>query len=75
MLFQAPDAPAPVRLQGAFVSDSEIQRLVSYWQAFAGLAQPHSMAAGGIVDAQPGNLEGFHLSFIEVLPFPSKLAA
>ena len=37
MLFQAPDAPAPVRLQGVFVSESEIQRLVSYWQSFAGL--------------------------------------
>jgi S-DNA-T family DNA segregation ATPase FtsK/SpoIIIE len=33
MLFQAPDAPAPVRLQGVFVSDSEIQRLVIYWQS------------------------------------------
>ncbi|MBI4926509.1 MAG: DNA translocase FtsK, partial [Anaerolineae bacterium] len=27
MLFQAPDSPAPVRLQGVFVSDPEIQRL------------------------------------------------
>ncbi len=35
MLFQAPDAPAPVRLQGVFVSDSEIQRLVIYWQSAA----------------------------------------
>ena len=34
MLFQAPDAPAPVRLQGVFVSDNEIQRLVTYWQQF-----------------------------------------
>jgi S-DNA-T family DNA segregation ATPase FtsK/SpoIIIE len=32
MLFQAPDAPAPVRLQGVYVSDAEIQRLVSYWR-------------------------------------------
>lgn len=32
MLYQAPDAPAPVRLQGAFVSDNEIQLLVDYWQ-------------------------------------------
>ena len=32
MLFQAPDAPAPVRLQGAFVSESEISRLVEYWR-------------------------------------------
>ncbi len=32
MLFQAPDAAAPVRLQGVFVDDSEIQRLVDYWR-------------------------------------------
>lgn len=32
MLFQAPDAPAPVRLQGTFVSDSEINRLVDFWK-------------------------------------------
>jgi S-DNA-T family DNA segregation ATPase FtsK/SpoIIIE len=33
MLFLAPDAAAPIRLQGAFVSDGEIQRLVEFWQA------------------------------------------
>jgi S-DNA-T family DNA segregation ATPase FtsK/SpoIIIE len=32
MLYQAPDAPAPVRLQGVYVSDSEIQRLVDSWR-------------------------------------------
>ena len=31
MLFQAPDAAAPVRLQGVFVSDTEIDKLVKYW--------------------------------------------
>ena len=31
MLFQAPDAPAPQRLQGVFVANDEIQRLVKYW--------------------------------------------
>jgi len=36
MLFQAPDAPAPVRLQGTFVSDQEILRLVEAWR-LAGL--------------------------------------
>jgi S-DNA-T family DNA segregation ATPase FtsK/SpoIIIE len=56
MLFQSPDAPAPVRLQGVFVSDGEIQRLVTYWQGFAGLAQPGSSVAGGIVDAIPSNI-------------------
>lgn len=34
MLFQAPDAPAPVRIQSAFVSDAEINRLAAYWRGF-----------------------------------------
>jgi len=34
MLFQAPDAAAPVRIQGAFVSDVEINRLAAYWRGF-----------------------------------------
>ena len=38
MLFQAPDASAPARLQGAHVSDSEIQRLVDYWRLAAAAA-------------------------------------
>jgi S-DNA-T family DNA segregation ATPase FtsK/SpoIIIE len=33
MLFQAPDAPSAARLQGVFVSDSEIQNLVEFWKA------------------------------------------
>ena len=32
MLFQSPDAPAPLRLQGCYVSDTELNRLISYWQ-------------------------------------------
>lgn len=35
MLYQAPDAPAPVRLQGTYVSDTEIQRLVENWRVIA----------------------------------------
>lgn len=35
MLYQAPDAPAPVRLQGVYVSDPEIQRLVDTWRLIA----------------------------------------
>jgi S-DNA-T family DNA segregation ATPase FtsK/SpoIIIE len=36
MLFQAPDAAKPVRLQGCFVSDMEAERVVSYWREEAG---------------------------------------
>jgi len=32
MLFLPPDAPTPLRLQGAFVSDEELRRLVQYWK-------------------------------------------
>ena len=35
MLYQAPDAPAPVRLQGTYVSDGEIQRLTKTWKSIA----------------------------------------
>jgi len=56
MLFQAPDAPAPVRLQGVFVSDSEILSLVSYWQSLAGVVPITPAAEGGIVDAIPSGI-------------------
>ncbi|MCX8062309.1 MAG: DNA translocase FtsK [Anaerolineales bacterium] len=45
MLFQAPDAAAPIRLQGAFVSDGEIQRLVEFWQA-------QNRPSGGMVSSE-----------------------
>lgn len=32
MLYLSPEASAPVRLQGAFVSDKEIENLIRYWQ-------------------------------------------
>ncbi|PID85485.1 MAG: hypothetical protein CSB13_07905 [Chloroflexi bacterium] len=32
MLFQSPDAAAPARLQGCFVSDGELSKLIAYWQ-------------------------------------------
>jgi S-DNA-T family DNA segregation ATPase FtsK/SpoIIIE len=32
MLFQSPDAPAPLRMQGAFVSEVELNRLIRYWK-------------------------------------------
>ncbi len=56
MLFQAPDAAAPVRLQGVFVSDNEIQRLVGYWQRFTGYVTPSPTATGGVVDSLPSGI-------------------
>jgi S-DNA-T family DNA segregation ATPase FtsK/SpoIIIE len=31
MLFLSPEAAAPIRLQGSFVSDLEIERLINFW--------------------------------------------
>jgi S-DNA-T family DNA segregation ATPase FtsK/SpoIIIE len=55
MLFQAPDAPAPVRLQGVWVSEHELMRLVDYWRGVAGYVIPTSIAtaAGGVPDMIP----------------------
>jgi DNA segregation ATPase FtsK/SpoIIIE, S-DNA-T family len=52
MLFQAPDSPAPVRLQGVFVSDMEINRLVEYWKGQASASSPYG-AAARIPDGAP----------------------
>jgi len=32
MLFLSPEASAPIRLQGAMVTDTEIERLIQFWQ-------------------------------------------
>ncbi|MCO5207925.1 MAG: DNA translocase FtsK [Anaerolineae bacterium] len=32
MLFQMPDKPAPARMQGCFVSDEELNKLINYWK-------------------------------------------
>jgi S-DNA-T family DNA segregation ATPase FtsK/SpoIIIE len=32
MLFQAPETAAPIRMQGAFVSEPELNRLIRYWK-------------------------------------------
>jgi S-DNA-T family DNA segregation ATPase FtsK/SpoIIIE len=54
MLYQAPDTPAPSRLQGVFVSDSEIHRLVEFWRA----QNPHGMPipSTGPVDVVPSGV-------------------
>ena len=53
MLFQAPDAAAPTRLQGVYVSDPEIHRIVQYWRAFAGTTTTAPVPTSTPVDAPP----------------------
>jgi S-DNA-T family DNA segregation ATPase FtsK/SpoIIIE len=40
MLFLSPEAPAPVRIQGVFVHDLEIERIVAYWQQAMPVTEP-----------------------------------
>lgn len=56
MLFQAPDAPAPVRLQGVYVSDVEISRLVDYWRMQASMVQSQQPQVEG--ESTPDALSG-----------------
>ncbi len=48
MLFQSPDAAAPLRLQGVFVSDEEINRITRYWK---------NVGLEGTTDVTPANRE------------------
>jgi DNA segregation ATPase FtsK/SpoIIIE, S-DNA-T family len=58
MLFLAPDASAPVRLQGAYVSDSEIELLVNYWKYNAAVpdAEKSGTPEGKPIDTVPAGI-------------------
>ncbi|TEU01245.1 MAG: DNA translocase FtsK [Anaerolineales bacterium] len=45
MLFLSPEASAPVRLQGVFVTDGEIERLMAYWREELGDESPEAEEA------------------------------
>lgn len=53
MLFQAPDAAAPIRMQGSNITDPEIQRLVQFWRDQVGTTEAATPVAGGIVSTLP----------------------
>ncbi|HET9908338.1 MAG TPA: DNA translocase FtsK 4TM domain-containing protein [Anaerolineales bacterium] len=53
MLFQAPDAPSAVRLQGVFVSDHEIQNLVEFWRAQLGGTSPYAASSSSVPGGMP----------------------
>ena len=67
MLFQAPDAPAPVRLQGVFVSDPEILRLVQYWRPYGATTSKAQVATSTRpIDAPPTGVPLKQLAFDEM---------
>ncbi|MBI3172959.1 MAG: DNA translocase FtsK 4TM domain-containing protein [Chloroflexi bacterium] len=53
MLYQSPDAPSAARLQGVFVSDHEIQKLVEFWHNQAAGASPYAVAGDMPADSIP----------------------
>lgn len=55
MLYQAPDAPSAARLQGVFVSDGEIQKLVEFWRTQAGGGSTYAVS-GMPADSIPENV-------------------
>jgi S-DNA-T family DNA segregation ATPase FtsK/SpoIIIE len=55
MLFQSPDSPSLVRLQGAYVSEPELVRLVQYWRAAYVARQPSVPITHAEQDATGGS--------------------
>jgi S-DNA-T family DNA segregation ATPase FtsK/SpoIIIE len=49
MLFQSPDAAAPLRMQGVYVSDSEIHRIVQFWKDQRGEVMPAGVPDSDVV--------------------------
>jgi S-DNA-T family DNA segregation ATPase FtsK/SpoIIIE len=62
MLYQAPDSPSAARLQGVFVSDPEIHKLVNFWRAQNIQGAP---VPGGPVDAVASNVPLKQVSMFE----------
>ncbi len=58
MLYMAPDSSKTVRLQGTWVSDQELEQLVSYWKGQAAGMVPGAAeidAGGDVLPARPTN--------------------
>ncbi len=56
MLFMAPDSPQPIRLQGAFVSDAELRRLINYWKGVSPPSPPPAEVAAPAEGVRPVQL-------------------
>jgi S-DNA-T family DNA segregation ATPase FtsK/SpoIIIE len=53
MLWQSPDASAPVRMQGVFVSDPEIDRITRYWKEQAIVAKKGGSGGAATIIPRP----------------------
>ncbi len=55
MLFLSPDAPAPVRLQGVYVSDAELEKVVEHWVTQSAEQAPAAVIKPAIETEAPVN--------------------
>jgi S-DNA-T family DNA segregation ATPase FtsK/SpoIIIE len=68
MLFMSPDASQTMRLQGCWVSNPELDRLIAYWKGSAGESSAAPAAGSGFVqEALPAFQEG-QVAQVEALP-------
>jgi S-DNA-T family DNA segregation ATPase FtsK/SpoIIIE len=54
MLYQPPDLPRPMRLQGVFVSDQEVKKVIEHWRA----EEPHTHYDSAITAVEEEETEG-----------------
>ncbi|MCD4737889.1 MAG: DNA translocase FtsK [Anaerolineae bacterium] len=64
MLFQAPDVGHPLRLQGTFVSDREIERLIEFWHK---TSKPGATVPEAAIPMPP---VGLHAALVQPALFP-----
>lgn len=55
MLFQAPDAAAPTRLQGVYVSDTELDRLTNHWKGIYSVSNGQSQKSTSPLESSLSN--------------------
>jgi DNA segregation ATPase FtsK/SpoIIIE, S-DNA-T family len=79
MLYQSPDASAPLRLQGVYVSDSELDRITRYWKEQAvmskrggtpTLPKPHDTSEPTL-EMPVGRSERFNVGTSTLTPRPA----
>ena len=58
MLFLPPDLPKPVRIQGAFLSDKEIEELVTHWKDIQGPLPPEISLEPPEESTESGHFDG-----------------
>ena len=59
MLYVAPEVGSPQRLQGCFVSDKEIHRLVHYWRSLQGTEAAAALSLGSETASRPPTQNSF----------------